>query len=447
MRLLAFHRRGHRPASRMREDDALTIDAPTGEDAVPTPTPTPTQESASAPREQGPGRGTPFEVFCAFLVLGLTSFGGPVAHLGYFREAFVVRRRWISDAAYADLVALCQFLPGPASSQVGMALGLRRAGGLGMLAAWTAFTLPSALILIGFALGLSAYGGSGGAWVNGVKAAAVAVVAHAVLGMARTLATGRERTTIAGTALVVAILLPGAGGQLLAIVLGGLAGLAVLDASLPTDGAEEGLDVPVGRQTALMALALFAALLVGLPLLAASTGAGWALLADGFYRSGSLVFGGGHVVLPLLQSEFVETGRIGREAFLAGYGLTQAMPGPLFTFAAYVGAAADLPPNEIAGAALALGAIFLPSALLVVGVLPFWQSLRSSARARRALSGINAAVVGLLAAALYDPVFTEGVTSAATMAIAVASFVALVAWSLPAWAIVAAAALAGALLL
>ncbi|KQT62043.1 MULTISPECIES: chromate efflux transporter [unclassified Aureimonas] len=403
--------------------------------------------SAPDKGEETTERGTPFEVFCAFLVLGLTSFGGPVAHLGYFREAFVVRRRWISDAAYADLVALCQFLPGPASSQVGMALGLRRAGGLGMLAAWTAFTLPSALILVGFALGASVFGGAGGAWVEGVKAAAVAVVAQAVLGMARTLAIGRERATISGAALILALLLPGAGGQVLAILLGGLAGLALLQPPVPTASVEETLHGPVRRGAAIGALALFAVLLVALPLLAALTGAGWAVLADGFYRSGSLVFGGGHVVLPLLQSEFVETGHIGREAFLAGYGVTQAMPGPLFTFAAYVGAASNLDPNGLAGAALALVAIFLPSALLVLGVLPFWQSLRASPSARRALSGINAAVVGLLAAALYDPVFSEGVTSAPTMAIAVASFVGLVAWSLPAWAVVAASALLGAVFL
>ncbi|KQT51060.1 chromate transporter [Aureimonas sp. Leaf454] len=395
------------------------------------------------PGDPATRNGTAFEVFRAFLMLGLTSFGGPVAHLGYFRQAFVVRRGWISDAAYADLVALCQFLPGPASSQVGMALGLRRAGGWGLLAAFLGFTLPSALILLGFALGASAVGGAGGAWVDGVKAAAVAVVAQAVLGMATSLAAGRNRAAVAGAAAILALLVPGALGQVLAILFGGLAGLLAVDAAAAGASAADSLDVPVRRRTAVAALVLFAALLLVLPLLAASTSAGWAIMADGFYRSGSLVFGGGHVVLPLLQSEFVETGRIGREAFLAGYGVTQAVPGPLFTFAAYVGAASGPAPNGVAGAALAIGAIFLPSALLVVGVLPFWQSLRRSTRARRALAGINAAVVGLLAAALYDPVFTEGVTSAPTMAIAIASFVALVAWKVPAYAIVGAAALAG----
>ena len=388
--------------------------------------------------------GSALEVFRVFLGLGLTSFGGPVAHLGYFREAFVVRHRWIGDRAYADLVALCQFLPGPASSQFGMAVGLMRAGYPGLLAAWVAFTLPSAIVLVAFAYGagaLEAVAGTG--WINGLKAAAVAVVAHAVLGMARSLTPDRERATIAVAGMIGALLIPFAAGQVLVILVGGLVGLIWLR---PTAGpAEEGeaMTVVVGKRTALLFLFAFFLLLILLPLVTAATGDDTLRLMDRFYRAGSMVFGGGHVVLPLLQAEVVDTGLVGREAFLAGYGAAQAVPGPLFTFAAYLGTVAQTPPSGLAGAGIALVAIFVPSALLIIGGLPFWDLLRRAPLAQRALAGVNSAVVGLLAAALYDPVFTEGIASPTAMIIAAASFVALHGWKTPAWAVVILAGLAG----
>jgi chromate transporter len=394
------------------------------------------------------------EVFVAFLRLGLTSFGGPVAHLGYFREAFVVRRRWLGDRAYADLVALCQFLPGPASSQVGMAIGLRRAGIRGLLAAWAGFTLPSALLLVAFAYGVTAIGSDAGAgWIGGLKAAAVAVVAQAVLGMTRTLAPDARRATIAGAAAILTLLAPSVLGlpvalsQVGVIVLAGIAGLLWLAPTPDDDGGQEPFDVPVRRRLAVACLVVFGVLLVTLPLLAAATGDGMARLVDVFYRAGSLVFGGGHVVLPLLQAETVPSGLVGHDQFLAGYGAAQAVPGPLFTFAAYLGAVTTSGPTGLAGAAIALVAIFTPSALLIVGALPFWERLRGAPRARRALAGVNAGVVGLLAAALYDPVFTQGVLAASNplvaLALAIAAFVALATWSAPPWAVVIAAGLLG----
>lgn len=399
----------------------------------------PSTGTAPAPRP-----GTTREVFTVFLGLGVTSFGGPVAHLGYFREAFVVRRPWLSDRAYADLVALCQFLPGPASSQVGMAIGLLRAGPAGMLAAWAAFTLPSAVALVGFAYGVGAVDAlSGAGWIHGLKAAAVAVVALAVLGMARTLAPDRKRATIAVAGMVAAILAPSAIGQVLVIAAAGGIGLVWLTApaAAPTDS--DAPPVPVSRRVAVACLVTFAALLAGLPLLAAATGNGAVRLADGFYRAGSLVFGGGHVVLPLLQAETAQAGLVDHDTFLAGYGAAQAVPGPLFTFAAYLGTVMNTPPAGVAGALIALVAVFLPSALLVLGVLPFWERLRRAGTAQRALMGVNAGVVGLLAAALYDPVFTEGITSPGALAVATAAFVALAGWKTPAWAVVIAAGLVG----
>lgn len=387
------------------------------------------------------------EVFRVFLLLGLTSFGGPVAHLGYFREAFVVRRQWLTEQAYADLVALCQFLPGPASSQVGMAIGLRRAGYLGMAAAWTAFTLPSALLLLGFALGAQAVGVTGDeGWLLGLKAAAVAVVAHAVLGMAGQLAVGPQRATIAVGALTIVLLLPSAASQVVAILVGGLIGLLWLRPAAPEED-EESEAVPVGRRTALASLAIFVGLLISLPVLASLVHNPTLGLVDSFYRAGSLVFGGGHVVLPLLEAETVGTGLISHGSFLAGYGATQAVPGPLFTFSAYLGAVMPGQPNPVVGAGIATVAIFLPSALLVVAGLPFWERLRGSVRARRALAGAGAAVVGLLAAALYDPVFTQGITGSGTMVLAAVALVALAVWKLPAWAVVIGASLLGAMLL
>ncbi|RVU20131.1 chromate efflux transporter [Methylobacterium oryzihabitans] len=381
------------------------------------------------------------EVFAAFLRLGLTAFGGPVAHLGYFRDEFVVRRRWLDEAAYADLVALCQFLPGPASSQVGIALGLRRAGTAGTLAAWTGFTLPSAAAMALFASGAMLLDGPAGRGaLHGLKAAAAAVVALAILGMMRSLAPDRPRATLAVAAAAIALALPGVAGQLAALVLGGLAGLALPGQPAPSAGAPAAAG-PVGRRTALACLGLFALLLAGLPLAAEAAGSPGLTLFALFFRAGALVFGGGHVVLPLLQAELVPH-LVGADAFLAGYGAVQAMPGPLFTLAAYLGAVAGGP----AGAAAALAGIFLPSFLLVFGTLPFWGRLRGVPRARRALAGVNAAVVGLLLAAFYDPVWTAGITDRAAYAVAAAAFLLLFLWRAPPWLVVGVSAGAGALL-
>lgn len=383
-----------------------------------------------------------------FLRLGLTSFGGPIAHLGYFHEAFVERRRWLSDRAYADLVALCQFLPGPASSQVGMAIGLQRAGLPGLLAAWVGFTAPSAVLMVAFAFGAAALAdvvGSG--WLHGLEAVAVAVVAHAVTGMARTLSPDTRRATIAVGCLIIVLLVPGAVAQLAAIAAAGLAGWMWVRPGTGPATADDSFTVRVPRSVSITCLGLFGALVAGLPLLAAVTGNGAIGLADVFYRAGALVFGGGHVVLPLLEAGTVQTGLVGPDAFLAGYGAAQAVPGPLFTFSAYLGAVAVPGPAGILGAALALFAIFLPSGLLIIGALPFWERLRHTPRAQRILAGVNAGVVGLLAAALYTPVFTQGITGAPTFALAASGFVALSVWKVPAWAVVLAAALIGAVAL
>ncbi|GAB5377493.1 MAG: chromate efflux transporter [Acuticoccus sp.] len=396
------------------------------------------QDQNSKP-ETAPGTGNAREVFLAFLPLGVTAFGGPVAHLGFFRTAFVEKRRWLSDAAYADLVALCQFLPGPASSQVGMALGLERAGYLGMLAAWTAFTLPSALVMAAFGLILGSAGvGEGAPWLFGLKAAAVAVVAHALLGMAGSLAATRERATIAALAFMIVLLVPDrVVGQLAVIVLGGAAGLGLRgDAA---DGAAPAAAMPQSRALGAVSLVLFLVLLAALPVLAHLAPA--LDLFDRVYRAGALVFGGGHVVLPLLEAEVRPM--VDPSAFLAGYGAAQAMPGPLFTFAAYLGAVAE-PFGGVAGAAVALVAIFLPGALLVLAVMPFWHAVRRIGWVRKVLAGVNAAVVGLLAAAFYDPVFVRGITSEAALCLAVAAFIALRQWSAPPWAVVVASGALGA---
>jgi len=393
-----------------------------------------------------PRAGTPWEVFRTFFVLGCVSFGGPIAHLGYFREAFVRRRGWITDEAYGDLVALCQFLPGPASSQVGMALGLMRAGYGGMLAAWVAFTLPSALLMLALALGLTAFQvDTQAGWVVALKAVAAAVVADALMGMARNLAPDERRATIAVAGMIGALLLPIEWGQLAMIGAGAAIGLALLggfESAAPTES--EPL-VKVSRGVAISCLAVFFALLIGLPFAVAYGGA-LADLFSRFYSAGALVFGGGHVVLPLLQAQVVDPGLVDRDVFLAGYGAAQALPGPLFAISAYLGAEAG-GTAALAGAGVALIGIFLPGALLVLGTLPFWSALRQWALARRILAGINAAVVGLLAAALYDPVFVEGITNAETMALAVAAFVALHVWRAPPLAVVAGAAAVGVLAL
>jgi len=375
-----------------------------------------------------------------FLKLGLTAFGGPVAHLGYFREEFVTRRRWLDEASYADLVALCQFLPGPASSQVGLAIGLSRAGYRGALAAWIGFTLPSALALVMFAYGLRALADMrGSAWVHGLKTAAVAVVALAVLGMMRTLAPDRERATLAVAAAVIALAVPTAVGQIGAIVVGGIAGGVLLRThgiAQPTGS----IPLTVSHVEGAIALVLFFALLLGLPIAASRSDAQALQLFDSFYRSGSLVFGGGHVVLPLLQAEVVPRGWVTNDEFLAGYGAAQAVPGPLFTFAAFLGAV-------IAGwgtGILCLIAVFLPSFLLVIGALPFWEVIRRMSIAQAALKGVNAAVVGLLLAALYHPVWTAGITNARDFALASVAFLLLFMWQAPPWLVVILSAATGA---
>ncbi len=371
--------------------------------------------------------GSALEVFRVFLKLGLTSFGGPVAHLGYFRREFVVRRAWLDERAYADLVALCQFLPGPASSQTGFAIGLMRAGRLGGLAAWAAFTLPSAIAMTLFAYGEGALKGpAGDGLIHGLKLVAVAIVAQAVLGMAQSLTPDRPRAAIAVLSLILTAFVPAAWGQIAVILLGALAGLTVCRWS--GDVAVAAVEAPISRRAAIV----FAALTFGLLALSfAPVLPGAAALAAAFYRSGALVFGGGHVVLPLLRTAVVDPGWVSANAFLAGYGAAQAMPGPLFTFAAYLGAVAGVGPGGVAGAALALVAIFAPGLLLLMAVLPFWNGLRALSNARAAMAGVNAAVVGLLASALYDPVWTGAVRGPTDFAIAAAGFVALIVWRAP----------------
>lgn len=388
--------------------------------------------------------GTPGEVFAAFLKLGLTSFGGPIAHLGYFRDELVTRRRWIDEKGYADLVALCQFLPGPASSQVGFALGLLRAGPLGAAAAWTAFTLPSAILLVLFAFGADSFGGPVGAGVvHGLKIVAVAIVAQAVWGMAKTLCPDRERASIALGAVLVVILAAGSAGQVAAIAAGSLAGLWLCRAEVAAPSGH--VAFPVSRMAGATALALFFGLLVGLPVLAAAGSSHGLALFDSFYRAGALVFGGGHVVLPLLEAETVRAGWIEADSFLAGYGAAQAVPGPLFTFAAYLGAAAVPEPNGIAGSAIALLGVFLPGFLLLVGAIPFWDAFRTRPDAQAFVRGANAAVVGILGAALYNPVWTGAVKGPHDFALALTCFVLLTAWRTPPWIVVALAAAGGAL--
>ena len=389
-------------------------------------------------------RGSALEVLGVATRLGLTSFGGPVAHLGYFREEYVRRRRWITEDAYADIVALCQLLPGPTSSQVGVAIGILRAGLPGAVAAWLGFTLPSAIVLVAFAFGLQRLGVTDAGWLHGLKIAAVAVVANAVWGMARSLAPDRERATIAIVSAIVVLAWSGAPGQVLVIVLAGLIGSRLFSGA--SGEARVSLPPVIGRRTAIAAMVLFFALLGGLPILRQVVTNQALVLFDSFFRVGSLVFGGGHVVLPLLQAEVVPPGWVTNEEFVAGYGAAQAVPGPLFTFAAYLGAVRHAPPNGIAGAALALVAIFLPTFLMVVGALPFLRALRARAGFQAALRGINAAVVGLLLAALYHPVWTSAIKTPADFALALVAFGLLALWNAPAWLVVVIAAFGGAIL-
>lgn len=382
-------------------------------------------------------------MFLVFLRLGLTSFGGPIAHLGYFREEFVARRQWLSERSYVDLVALCQFLPGPASSQVGMGLGLSRAGFPGAVAAWAGFTLPSAVILVLFAQGMSAWGSAlPDGLLHGLKIVAVAVVAQAVWGMARHLCTDVPRVTVAAFAACVALLWPSAVGQLSVIVGAAVVGLILFRAA--QGQATESLPIPISRRAGVMSLVVFFSLLAGLPLLIQVWPSQTLLMVQDFYRAGSLVFGGGHVVLPLLQAATVPNGWVDNDTFLAGYGLAQAVPGPLFTFAAFLGASMNVQPSGWVGASVCLIAVFAPSFLLVIGVLPFWEQLRHSARTQAALAGVNAGMVGLLLAALYNPVWTSAISKPQDFGLALIALVALMFWKVPPWLVVLASGLIGA---
>ena len=399
-------------------------------------------EQDSSSSERLAGRQTASAVFLAFLALGLTSFGGPVAHIGYFREAFVVRRRWMDEHAYADLVALCQMLPGPTSSQVGIGIGLTKAGLAGAVAAWVGFTAPSAILLVALGYGVVAFDEVIPPGVlRGLGAVVVAVVAQAVWGMARTLCPDAPRFTVAVLAAAAVLAIGGATAQVAVIAAGGLAGFLLLRDEAPS-APEQAPAMPVSG-VAVASLALFFVLLVALPILASTWPSQALALADSFYRSGSLVFGGGHVVLALLKEEVLPRGWVPEDVFLAGYGAAQAVPGPLFTFSAYLGTVMDRPPAGWAGGLVCLAAIFVPSFLLVIGTLPFWNALNRLETARRAMLGVNAAVVGLLLAALYDPVWTSGVLSARDFVLALAAFALLVSWKLPPWLVVVLGALAG----
>jgi len=383
-----------------------------------------------------------WRVFLVFLRLGLTSFGGPIAHLGYFRTEFVERRRWLDDRSYSDLVALCQFLPGPASSQVGMALGLWRAGWPGLLAAWAGFTLPSAIALILFAFGITQYQAlAESGWVHGLKVVAVAVVAQAVWGMAKSLCPDRPRAALAILAALLTLVLPSATGQVAAIVMAGLVGRWGLKVVHPAGGQAHAY--PVSRKLGAVALSLFVLLLAALPVWAAASGSSTLALLEGVYRSGALVFGGGHVVLPLLQATVVPSGVVSNADFLAGYGAAQAVPGPLFTFAAYLGAVASGPLHGWVGGLVLLGVIFLPAFLMLIGALPFWAALRHRDGIQTAMAGINAGVVGILLSALYDPVWTSAIHGKADFGLALAAFGLLVFGRVPPMVVVLLAGVAG----
>jgi chromate transporter len=390
-----------------------------------------------------PRTGSPLEVLLVFLKLGLSCFGGPIAHIGYFREEFVERRRWLDEQAYVDLVALCQFLPGPASSQVGFSIGLMRAGYLGALAAWTGFTLPSAIILVLFAYGAGALAGNiGTGLLHGLKLVAVAIVAQAVWGMARTLCPDRERASIALIAALIILFSTSSVAQIGAIALGGVAGLWLCRGAPPTAAAHH-IAMPVSRTAGLAALTIFFVLLGGLPVLRSLTTSQGVALFEAFYRSGALVFGGGHVVLPLLRQAFVTPGWVSDNAFLAGYGAAQAVPGPLFTFAAYLGAVVTPRPHGVLGAALGLFGIFLPGVLVLLGTLPFWDNFRKRQGAQAIMRGVNAAVVGLLGAALYNPVWISSVNTPGDFGVALVGFVLLTVWRVPPLFVVIVSALGG----
>jgi len=395
--------------------------------------------------QTGTQRQSALTIFLVFLKLGLTSFGGPVAHLGYFREEFVNRRKWMDDHTYADLVALCQFTPGAASSKVGIGIGLSLGGLPGGIAAWIAFTAPSAIALVLFGYGITAYGEYLDTGVlHGLKVVAVAVVALAIWGMAKNLCPDAPRASMAVGAALAFTLWPTSYGQIGAIAVGALIGIAFLKDN--REGGHIEMNIPVSRAMGTAALVLFFALLFGLPLAAAAYPSHTLAIFDSFYRTGSLVFGGGHVVLPLIQSEVVPPGWVGNDAFLAGYGAAQAVPGPLFTFAAYLGTVSGPAPNGWLGALICLVAIFLPSFLLTLGVLPFWDDLRRVRKVRSALVGVNAVVVGLLIAALYSPVWTSAIKGPADFGLALVAFLLLAIWKWSPWIVVILTALGGWLL-
>lgn len=390
--------------------------------------------------------GSVWEVLAVFTRLGLTSFGGPVAHLGYFREDIIIRRKWVDERTYGDLIGLCQFLPGPASSQVGISLGIMRAGLPGGLAAWLGFTLPSAILMTIFAYTTSYFHVSTSTgWLHGLMVVAVAVVAQAVWGMARNLAPDRPRATLAILAAIATLLWASGIGQVVIIVVAGIIGWIFLR-NIDTDttaSSSPALHVPIPRALAITSLVLFFILLIALPLLSLILPGHALALFSSFYRSGALVFGGGHVVLPLLQSAVVAPGWVTTGQFLSGYGAAQAVPGPLFSFSAYLGAVENLAPNGWLGAIIALLGIYLPSFLLLIGTLPFWGAMRNQASFRAALRGVNAAVVGLLLAALYSPVWTSSIKAPADFVLALAAFGLLAIWKCPPWLVVLLAALAG----
>ncbi|CAH1195098.1 Chromate transport protein [Paenibacillus auburnensis] len=398
-------------------------------------------DQQEAQKDTQKGRlGALLEVLTVSAKLGFTSFGGPVAHLGYFHNEYIRRRKWLDERSYADLVALCQFLPGPASSQVGIGIGVVRAGLLGGLVAWLGFTLPSVIALVAFAFLLQGFDIGSAGWIHGLKIVAVAIVAHAILGMGQKLTPDRNRVTIAVIGAAITLSWQTAFSQVLIIVAAGAAGLWLYRKKAAEQTPD--LQIPISRTLGVVCLVLFFALLAGLPLLRGAGDTGWLAMFDSFYRSGSLVFGGGHVVLPLLEREVVPPGWVSQQDFLAGYGATQAVPGPLFTFAAYLGTMA----GGIIGAVVATFGIFLPAFLLVIGALPFWNGLRNNPKIQGALVGINAAVVGILLAAWYDPLWTTAILKPMDFALAVILFVMLVFWKLPPWVVVVAGAAGGMLL-
>lgn len=377
------------------------------------------------------------EIFLVSTRLGLTSFGGPTAHLGYFHDEYVRRRKWMDEKNYADLVALCQFLPGPSSSQVGIGIGIMRAGIVGGITSFIGFTFPSVVALIAFALLMTGFDVGNAGWIHGLKIVAVAIVAHAIIGMAKSLTPDLKRKAIAIVALLVTILWQTAFSQVAVILIAAVIGYLLLKQE--NDGGVVQPRFPVSKQVGAICLLLFVGLLVALPLLKEATGSYWVAMFDSFYRSGSFVFGGGHVVLPLLEKEFVPTGWMSEEAFLAGYGVTQAVPGPLFTFSAYLGSVM----NGWLGGVVATVAIFLPAFLLVIGALPFWDQLRNHPKITGAIMGMNAAVIGILIAALYSPIWTSSILEAKDFALAVILFSMLSYWKLPPWIVVVTGAVAG----